>query len=570
MDELKSILERAETSPLDEKDRAKIMAVFETCLHVTNLLKDKDTTIDRLRKLLFGSGSEKTSDVLDKAGDDAEASGSQEAATEDGVALPQESETPKRKGHGRNGADAYTGAKKVPVPHESLKPGDPCPDCEKGTVYNNDKPGVLVRIVGQAPVQATVFELQKLRCNLCGQVFTAQAPEDVGSEKYDATSASMIALLKYGSGLPFNRLAGLQGNLGIPLPASTQWDIVNEAAEKFEPVYEELIRQAAQGKVLYNDDTTMKILDLMGKRAKAHALVEAERAECATNAIECAEDMAGDGEGTPDRHEPSPTKKERKGIFTSGIVSTGDGHTIALFFTGRRHAGENLADVLQHRASELGVPIQMCDALSRNLPEGFKTILGNCNAHGRRKFVEVVANFPDACRYVLDVLGEIYTNDDDAQQRNLSPEERLAFHQAESGPSMEKLKAWLTQQLEQRLTEPNSGLGQAVLYMLNHWDKLTLFLHEPGAPLDNNICERALKRAILHRKNAMFYKSRHGAHVGDLFMSLIHTCQLGGVNPFDYLTELGNHPAELATDPARWMPWNYLHELDAERGVGHV
>jgi transposase len=118
---------------------------------------------------------------------------------------------------------------------------------------------VLVRIVGQAPVQAKVYELQKLRCNLCGKVFTPPAPEKVGEEKYDATAGSMIALLKYGTGLPFNRLEGLQGTLGIPLPASTQWDIVHAMSSIIRPAYHELIRQAAQGEVVHNDDTTVKI-----------------------------------------------------------------------------------------------------------------------------------------------------------------------------------------------------------------------------------------------------------------------------------------------------------------------
>ena len=131
------------------------------------------------------------------------------------------------KGHGRNGADAYTGAEKVVVRHESLQPGDPCPKCEEGTVYETGRPGVLVRLVGQAPIQAKVYELQKLRCNLCGEVFTAQAPEGVGAEKYDATAGSMIALLKYGSGMPFNRMEGLQGEPGHsacrPRRSGTSW-----------------------------------------------------------------------------------------------------------------------------------------------------------------------------------------------------------------------------------------------------------------------------------------------------------------------------------------------------------
>ena len=171
--------------------------------------------------------------------------------------------------------------------------------------------------------------------------------------------------------------------------------------------------------------------------------------------------------------------------------------------------------------------------------------------------IAVAPQFPEACLHVLERLGEIYRNDAVARERKLSPEARLRFHQAESGPVMETLQTWLTQQFEDRLVEPNSGLGQAIAYLLRHGEKLTLFLREPGAPLDNNICERALKKAILHRKNALFYKTEHGAHVGDLFMSLIHTCELSRIDPFDYLTELQRHAEALSSTASMWMPWNY-------------
>jgi hypothetical protein len=232
-----------------------------------------------------------------------------------------------------------------------------------------------------------------------------------------------------------------------------------------------------------------------------------------------------------------------------------------LFFTGRRHAGENLAAVLARRAADLGPPIQMCDALSRNLPKSLEVILAHCLAHGRRRFVKVIQNFPDECRYVLESLAEIYHNDELAREQNLSAEERLSFHQAHSGPVIDKLHAWLRAQFEEKKVEPNSGLGQAISYLINHWHELTLFLRQPGAPLDNNICERGLKKVILHRKNALFYKSQNGADVGDLFMSLIHTCELCGANAFDYLTELQRNPAELARQPRQWMPWNYSDTL---------
>jgi transposase len=182
-------------------------------------------------------------------------------------------------------------------------------------------------------------------------------------------------------------------------------------------------------------------------------------------------------------------------------------------------------------------------------------------SHGRRQFVEVAANFPDECRYVLETLGGVWHNDALAQEQKLSPQERLRFHQEHSRPIMTQLHGWMESQLAEHKTEPNSGLGKAIQYMLRHWTPLTLFLREPGAPLDNNIVERSLKKAILHRKNSLFYKTLNGARVGDLFMSLIHTCELNGTNPFDYLTELQRHRVDVERTPPDWMPWNYRDSL---------
>ena len=529
MEELEKVLERARKEPLDEEGYAKLKASLETLGYLVQLVENKDTTIHRLRQMLFGSSTEKTSEVLPTEGVARQAGN----PTVNPKVPKEKTSEEKSKGHGRNGAEAYSGAEKVRVVHESLKPGDRCPHCQKGKVYHQAQPGVLVRVVGQAALKATVYELEKLRCNLCTEVFTAKAPEGVGVEKYDETSASMIALLKYGSGLPFHRLERLQGCLGIPLPAATQWEIVKEITGVLKPAYQELIRQAAQGEVVHNDDTTMKILTMMPARSPTE---------------ECAEE-----------------KSERTGVFTSGVVSTREGRRIALFFTGRKHAGENLAAVLSQRVSELGPPIQMCDALSRNPPKEFQVILANCIAHGRRKFVEVAENFPEECRYVLEQLREVYKNDALAREQGMSPEQRLHLHQVESGPRMKDLETWFKKQFAERKVEPNSGLGEAILYMQKHWDKLTLFLRQAGAPLDNNIVERTLKMAILHRKNALFYKTQNGARVGDLFMSLIYTCQLCGANPFDYLTELQRHRQELFRTPSEWMPWNYRNAL--ERGV---
>ncbi len=290
-------------------------------------------------------------------------------------------------------------------------------------------------------------------------------------------------------------------------------------------IWGEFIRQAAQGSVVHNDDTGMRILKLVRN--------------------------AGDG---------------RTGTFTSGIVSIWREWRIALYFTGWKNIpGENLADVLKQRAAERDAPIQMCDALSRNTPKlpGVEVLLANCLAHGRRQVVDVAANFPEECRYVLESLGAVYRFDAEAKERGLTPEERLTFHQSNSAPVMDDLHQWLKNQFAEHKTEPNSGLGKAISYLLRHWPELTLFLRQAGAPLDNNIAERMLKKAILHRKNALFYKTMNGARVGDLFMSLIHTCELNQVNPFDYLTQLLRHPAEVTIYPAEWMPWNYRRDATA-------
>jgi hypothetical protein len=229
---------------------------------------------------------------------------------------------------------------------------------------------------------------------------------------------------------------------------------VEAVAAKLAPAFDELIRQAAQGEVLHNDDTTVKILELMGEgRSKILAQGEGNDAD------------------------------QRTGLFTSGVVALRDGRKVALFFSGHRHAGENLAEVLKHRAAELPPPIQMCDALSRNLPGELRTILAHCLAHARRNFVDVYDRFPQECGHLLETLAVVYRNDATARERGLSAQARLQFHQEVSQPTMHELHAWLKRQLDEKLTEPNSALGSAIGCMLRHWEKLTLFLREPGAPL---------------------------------------------------------------------------------------
>lgn len=511
---------------LDKRDYEIVKAVLDAYVYLHTMLEKKTTSLKKLMRTVFGR-TEKSKNVFKKS---KESKGKKDddgppAANNVGDSL---GEKEKPKGHGRNGHFAYTGAEKNHVKHPDFKHGDPCPECLRGRVYEIKEPGIIIRIKGAAPLQATAHVRNNMRCNTCGTVFKAPLPAEVGPEKYDETAGAMIALLRYGSGFPFKRLENLQAGFGVPLPASTQWEVAEQTADKIYPAYDELLRQSAQAEILHNDDTPMKVLELMQQN-----------------------------------REEDQKKPSRTGIFTTGIVAKLAGRRIALFFTGRNHAGENMTKVLRKRSSGLPPPIQMCDALSRNTSKEFKSILANCMTHGRRNFVDVYLSFPEQCQYVLETLAEVYKNDAETRQKAMSANERLEYHEAHSGPLMNDLKQWLEEQLSEKKVEPNSGLGQAIGYMLNHWKALTQFLHVPGAPLDNNICERALKRAILHRKNSLFYKTQHGAYIGDLFMSLVHTCHLSKINPFDYLVSLQKYSSEVFKNPAAWLPWNYQDTMSA-------
>jgi transposase len=516
--------------------------VLGTFVCVMLALQNAKSSIKRLRQMLFGVRTESKGKVLQASGSADEAGelaslASQASSAADAPSLPQapaaapqatqaqgsKQAKPPPPGHGRIGAQAYSNAPTVEMAVPGLHSGDPCPECEVGKVYDS-VPKVVVKVVGQPPLHATVYKQRRLRCRLCDAIFTAALPDGVGPSKYDHSCASMLALLRYGNGIPFNRLQDLQANLNVPVPDSTQCDIVFKAVKAPQAAHEQLIREAAQAELLHNDDTSARILSLMIERSKAEAAGKAPVA---------------------------------KAINTSGIVAQSQGRKMVLFFTGHDHAGQNLAKVLAHRAKELEPPMQMCDALAANVCAEFATVVCNCLAHGRRQFVDVIEHFPKECAHVIDVLAQVYAEDAHGRAQKMTPEQRLAHHQASSAGPMQALHQWMNEQFDQRLVEPNSGLGQALRYMLKHWSKLTRFLHKAGAPLDNNIVERALKRAIRHRRNSLFYKNLKGAQVGDIYMSLIHTCQLCNVNAFEYLQALQIHVQDVVARPALWMPWNY-------------
>jgi transposase len=522
-EQLHQLVDRAKDF-LPQPDYQMFSAVVESMLFLRNAYEQKRISERNLLRMMFGPFTESASVLLEEK--------------KEGT---KEKEEPKEKprGHGRNGVQDYPGARRQRVPHTEMTAGQQCPECRRGHLYlfRGEEPAVLVRFTASVPVEATVYEIEQLRCSACQQIYKAPLPAEAQKPKYDETVGSMIGVLRYGAGLPMNRIETLQHDFAIPLPASTQWEIVDRMVNVVSPAYEELIRQGAQGEIIHNDDTSMEVLALCKIRQQQKQ--EAEEDD-----------------------EAEAHKNLRTGCFTSGFVCVLEGRRIALFFTGEHHAGENMEALLHKRKQELPPPIQMCDGLSRNLPESFATLLSNCTSHARRHFVDVIEDFPEECHFVIETLKEVYRNEEIALQQNMAPAERLLFHQSHSQPWMKTLKQWLDDQFEQKKVEPNSGLGKAISYMRKRWEPLTLFLKVENAPLHNNIAERALKMAVLHRKNSYFFKSFRGAYVGDALMSLIHTCRLSKANPFEYLVALQLHHEKMKANPQLWMPWNYRSAID--------
>ena len=369
---------------------------LRTLQWVTGALEAKNPSLGRLRRMLFGAKTEKTRQVLPQSGG----------------ATP--TPKPKAKGHGRKAAQDYPGAKRQPVPHPTLHLGQLCPKCLKGKLYLLKTPARIVRVVAQPIFSATVFELERLRCALCGALFTAPAPPEAGLAKYDPSCGVRLNLQRFGAGQPMYRTAKWQRHFGVPLPASTQWERMAAASKIPALVYEAMIGFAAQAELLPNDDTPMRVQSLRREIAASQA---------------------------PD---------QRKGIFTTGIIAQVGSVSVALFFTGQKHAGENLNELLKNRAADLAKPLQMCEALSRNEPKDFQTILCNCILHARRNFIDVNENFPEESRQVIESLREIYRFEAQAKERKLSPLERLAFHQEKSKPVMDRLRQWMQAQMDQK------------------------------------------------------------------------------------------------------------------------
>lgn len=516
-------------------------------------VQEAKLSLKKLRTMLFGHGSKpptlseaQTSSVFSPSPLDGEETGvastrneEVEASAEPGAppwavesvieALPK-ARGGHRPGTGRLGVAVYEGAERVECRHEELAVGQRCPVCGQGTLYALP-PGVEMRIDGNALLSAIRYELEKLRCSACGEIFTAGLPAGVGLEKYSAQSRAVLAVSRYYLGVPGYRLQGYQAMQGVPVPDATQWDQIELVGDCAYKVFEQMEREAAQGEVMFHDDTGVRILELLKENRDLVAAAQAR------------------GLSAPEA---------RTGMHTTALAVKVGEHTAILYYSSRRHAGENLQGLLDKREAGLEKPLAMSDALSSNeVADESMLIRCHCLAHGRRKFSDLEEVFPRECQVVLEVIGQVFDHDEQARQDQLFPGARLAYHQAHSQPLMDELKGWLDKQIDDHLVEPNSSLGKAIAYMQRHWETLTRFLSVPGAPMDNNLAERLLKLFIRQRKNSLFYKTPHSAYIASVLTSLIATCIYGGVNAVDYLVALQENRREVFLNPEAWLPWVY-------------
>jgi hypothetical protein len=525
-EEAEQLIERVYLNNLSDEDKKTVAGVIRFCLWLQVKLTQAKITIRKLTKF-FGIKSEKrphknNGDPTSK--DPTNVVGASVNDNNDPVVPQNNNNKKKGKNKGKLPTSNYTGAQKIELKHPTLTNGDPCPlPLCTGRVYNT-QPGTIIRIVGGKMAEAKHYIVEKLRCNLCGSLFSAPLPEEVGANKYDARFKATLAVHKYFLGLPFYRMERMQSYLGVPLPDSTQWQLIEQIANCVYPVFYYLAYLAAQGKAMFIDDTGVRIVSVILEN-----------------------------KNNPDL--------KRTGTFTTAIIAIIGGQKIYLFYSSKRHAGENAIEFLKNRNKELGKILYMCDALPSNMPRELEAIFINCLSHARRDFIDLESSFPEECAVFIKSFATIYKNDKVTKDLQLSDEERLAYHKKYSKPVMDQLKVWAENQLNNGLIEPNNALGQAIMYMLKRWDKFTRFCEIAGAALDNNGTEEVLKIPIRVRKNAYFFATLHGAFIGGMLTSLVVTAARAGVNPVEYLTALQQNKTHVFKSPKDWLPWNYQETI---------
>ncbi len=518
--ELDALMQRVQEAKdhdlaLTPEDCQILLNALKTLAALQERLSDNDITLHKLRKLVGMVGSSETmSNLLGKKGKTTNKNRGQKNSKSKNSKPKTDAVKPKVTQHSL----------------DDLKKGDTCPDCQQGKLYKYD-PATLLRITGQSPFVPEQHVMERLRCNACGQYFTADLPTEVlddgePGQKYGYSARTLMVLYKFFAGTPYYRQDSLQSILGVNLSASTVFDQSEHVVNSLGPIHNVLLQQAANAVHYYLDDTSNRILEQVPVLK-------------------------------PQRN--SDKMRKRTGVYSSGLVANlVDGHNVVLYQTNIGHAGEFIDEILRHRNSSLPPPLLMSDVLPSNRPSrGYKVEHSLCNSHARRQFAEVLNQFPEEVEQVLTWYATIWQQDDEARRLELDAKQRLAWHKKHSLPIMEKIRSWGETELSLGKVEENSGLGKAISYFNKHYDGLTAFCHLEGGQLDNNRAEQALKLVVRNRKNAMFHKTQAGASIADVAMGMIATAAEAGVNVLDYFNAVQRHHQEVKANPELFLPWNY-------------
>lgn len=528
---LAEIIQAIKDSNLSEELTDAVIDMVSGNGWLIDALERGELTIAKLRKIVFG---EQTELAVNRRKNKANGRGigsdndRPDDATADNKQTNDDNKNQKKPGHGRMTIEAYSGANIIDVEFEELGPGSDCPDdyCD-GRLYQL-QPGALLRITGNPIITANRYNLQKLRCALCGTVYTASLPEGVSDKKYDEACIAMLMINKYFMSMPLFRQENLQRYLGVPLSDSTQWELIASYSDMLETLYDAFLYDAAQAKGISFDDTKATVLEqLATNKAAAH-------------------------------------KGEKKACYTTGFVSAHDNHLSYIFMTGNKPAGQNIGPILKLRDPKLDAPYLMCDGLTANIPEGISKDLYTlcyCLVHARRQFYELPEGYDDLADEVIRRIGKIYDHENHAKK--MPTEERLAYHEKHSTPIMDELNTYLNQQASE--FEPNSVAGRAIAYMLKRWTGLTQFLRHADAPIDNNITERALKLIIQVRKSSMFYKTLKSAKIASHIQTALYSAAQNDINPYEYMQALLCYAEAVKQQPRRWLPWFYKDTLSSMR-----
>lgn len=515
-EQVEKLISQVSNSNLDDSASSMVVELIKGNRWLIEAIERGKVTLQKLRKALGIETSEKAKARKNAANNKKSTDNSN-----------KENDTKKsaKKGHGRIAADAYSGAKVMDVEHDTLIPGGECPDvyCD-GRLYEMSEPGVVMRVTGGQLATATRFNLQKLRCSICETIYTAKLPKEVGDKKYDNTFISMLMLNKYFMSIPYYRQENLQRALGIPLPASTQSELISEQRDVLKALYDAFCFDAAQAKGFSIDDTSAKVLEQIQKSKK--------------------------------------DKKETKACFTTGIVSVHDDHLSYIYMTDKDTAGKSLAPFFDLRNEALDIPYVMSDALSANIPNNTSKslyILCYCLTHARRQFYDLPDGYDDLSDRVIDLIGKIYDNE--AHAKTLSAEARLTYHQEHSQPIMAELKQFLEAQALE--FEPNSIAGKAINYMLKRWTELSQFYRYLNVPMDTNIVERALKLIIQTRKSSLFYKTLKSAELASYIQTALYSAAQNNINPYEYMTAILTHKTKVIASASDWLPWRYHKTMES-------